>query len=262
MEEIEKKIENMRLKEEEEDEENESNEPNEKLTNRQIRLMRIKNKKEEKKRNKQSSKNTNEKNQLNPNSKENNSNEENVSIKKKNHDLPETQGGETNGLNIENPIDATTDKKKIEPIIVEYCKICGMPYEYCEYGKYYDECKEANKEKYNYELNDTGKVDAEAKKKVKKPEKNINQKITIQKVTRAKKKVVTVITGLHPYVKLEKMAKIFSRLYACGSSVIKGTNGAPDQIDIQGDVEQLVAEEIMKNCPEISQDQIKILPPK
>ncbi|SOV22218.1 translation initiation factor SUI1, putative [Plasmodium sp. DRC-Itaito] len=247
----EKKNEQQSVEDEEEyDEEDDSEEQKkkEKISQKKLRYLKMKDKKEEKKKKKQ-------------NSKLNNKNED-ESSKKKDDDINNKEHDVNNDNNNNNDDVCLKDDKhdKYEPVIVEYCKVCGMPYEYCEYGNSFNECKEQNKDKYNYEASNTN-VEIN-KKQTKKPSKNVSQKITIQKTTRAKKKVVTVVTGLHPYIKLEKMAKIFSKFYACGSSVIKGANNNPDQIDIQGDVEHNIVEVIMKNCPELTEDSFTILPSK
>ncbi|KYN99226.1 translation initiation factor SUI1, putative [Plasmodium reichenowi] len=247
----EKKNEQQSAEDEEEydeEDDNEEKKKKEKISQKKLRYLKMKDKKEEKKKKKQ-------------NSKLNNKNEDESSNKKDN-DINNKEHVNNDNSNNNNNNDSLKDDKhdKYEPVIVEYCKVCGMPYEYCEYGNSFNECKEENKDKYNYDaLNSNVEVN---KKQTKKPSKNVSQKITIQKTTRAKKKVVTVVTGLHPYIKLEKMAKIFSKFYACGSSVIKGANNNPDQIDIQGDVEHNIVEVIMKNCPELTEDSFSILPSK
>ncbi|SOV78480.1 translation initiation factor SUI1, putative [Plasmodium reichenowi] len=248
----EKKNEQQSAEDEEEydeEDDNEEKKKKEKISQKKLRYLKMKDKKEEKKKKKQ-------------NSKLNNKNEDESSNKKDNDiNNKEHVNNDNNNNNNNNDVSLKDDKHdKYEPVIVEYCKVCGMPYEYCEYGNSFNECKEENKDKYNYDaLNSNVEVN---KKQTKKPSKNVSQKITIQKTTRAKKKVVTVVTGLHPYIKLEKMAKIFSKFYACGSSVIKGANNNPDQIDIQGDVEHNIVEVIMKNCPELTEDSFSILPSK
>lgn len=278
VEELEEKINGIKLKEdegeggggeeegakgEEEDEEELGNEKEEtekdagKVSNRAMKLQKNKNKREGKKKNKQNAKNKKEK----TDSTMNDSNNVNDNGKEENKENKETNEKTANVItDVANTNESKTDTA-ILPVIVEYCKICSMPYEYCEYGKFYDECREENKDKYNYDTSSIV-IDVDAKKKVKRPEKPTNTKITIQKTSRAKKKVVTVVTGLHVYVKLEKMSKIFSKTFACGASVIKGTNNFPDHVDIQGDVGNSVMEVIMKNCPEITEDKFVFLAPK
>ncbi|SBT48021.1 translation initiation factor SUI1, putative [Plasmodium ovale wallikeri] len=295
----------------------------EKISNRKLRYQKMKDKKEEKKRKKQNAKsasnnrssmgNTKGKGEIKDEQKAcKNEDEHGVGNLARN---PKDDANE--GQNDMGTEPSKTNRERFEPVHVEYCKgehsgaiqrcdtavrysVCGMPYEYCEYGTSFKECKEENKEKYNYDVLNNG-TEGAAKKQGKKPTQSVSvpvhaacvrlcknaycsqqsyfsmfaslcmshvtQKITIQKTTRARKKVVTVVTGLHAYVKLDKMAKIFSRFYACGSSVIKGANNNPDQIDIQVSVSRKtiqhnIVEIIMKNCPEVTEDLFVILPSK
>ncbi|VWU48907.1 translation initiation factor SUI1, putative, partial [Hepatocystis sp. ex Piliocolobus tephrosceles] len=237
---------------------------NEKLSNRQMRQLLMKNKKNQK-RKKQNNKNV-------PNNEDisnDDSNDDSTDIINENKNLENIQNdkNDKNTNNVSNTDETDLEIKKsedgkYEPQIVEYCKVCGAPYEYCEYGDSFSKCKEENKDKYNYNSTNTNGDDKNNKKQAKKATQQITQKIKIQKTSRAKKKVVTVVTGLHTYTKLDKMAKIFARFYACGASVIRGTNNGPDQIDIQGDVEYNLKEVIMKHCPELTEDLFVILPPK
>ncbi|GAW83462.1 translation initiation factor SUI1 [Plasmodium gonderi] len=271
MDELENEFDKMKIKSDADEEHQEGEESGqEKISQRKLRYLKMKDKKEEKKRKKQGTKASNNKNII-----DNSSQIKNNDIKDEHKNGENSQDDENtndasnnlkeNNGEVGNPLGESHLKmkgKKYEPCIVEYCKVCGMPYEYCEYGNSFNQCKEENKEKYNYDIlkNNTETTN---KRQTKKPLQNTTQKITIQKTTRARKKVVTVIVGLHTYVKLDKMAKIFSRFYACGASVIKGSsNNAPDQIDIQGDVEHNIVDIIMKNCPEIPEDVFVILPPK
>lgn len=238
---------------------------NEKLSNRQIRQLLMKSKKEQK-RKKQNTKNvdTNKNIQIDEDMLNEDTNDGSHDNADKDKNIKDIQ----NDKNTDNiPVESCVEKNENEdseykPQVVEYCKVCGVPYEYCEYGDSFSKCKEENKDKYNYDITDTNGDAKSNKRQTKKTPPQVTQKIKIQKTSRAKKKVVTVVTGLHAYVKLDKMAKIFSRFYACGASVIKGSNGSPDQIDIQGDVEHNLIEVIMKHCPELTEDRFVILPPK
>ncbi|CDU20609.1 translation initiation factor SUI1, putative [Plasmodium yoelii] len=230
----------------------ENEEESEKISNRKLRYLKMKDKKEEKINKKKQSSKTNSTN----NTKTNQNDDKNINTSQS--DLKDDNNNNQNNTTE----DAILNNESMhQPIQVEYCKVCGVPYEYCEYGNSFNECKEENKDKYNYDMA-TNNTDNNNKKQAKKPSQNTSQKITIQKTTKAKKKTVTVVKGLHVYTKLDKMAKIFSKFYACGASVIKGTNNAQDQIDIQGDVEHNIVDVIMKNCPEITDDIFVILPPK
>ncbi|CAD2104343.1 translation initiation factor SUI1, putative [Plasmodium vinckei lentum] len=229
----------------------ENEEEPEKISNRKLRYLKMKDKKDEKINKKKQSSKTNSTNI------KNNQNDD------KNINTSQSDLKDDNNINQNNTAedDIINNESIYQPIQVEYCKVCGVPYEYCEYGNSFNECKEENKDKYNYDMA-TNSTENNNKKQAKKPSQNISQKITIQKTTKARKKTVTVVKGLHAYTKLDKMAKIFSKFYACGASVIKGTNNAQDQIDIQGDVEHNIVDVIMKNCPEITDDIFVILPPK
>lgn len=270
MEELQSEFEKMKIKSDAEEEEQEGEESGqEKISQRKLRYLKMKDKKEEKKRKKQGTKGAGNKNVVENNSKvkSNDSKDE-----QKNGDTTrddENANDVSNNLNENNEEDHNAlsgsplrnKETKYEPVLVDYCKVCGMPYEYCEYGNSFSQCKEENKEKHNYDIV-KGDGEMSNMRQSKKTPQNATEKITIQKITRARKKVVIVVVGLHTYVKLDKMAKIFSRFYACGASVIKGTNGAPDQIDIQGNVEHNIVEVIMKNCPEIPEGVFVTLPPK
>lgn len=50
--------------------------------------------------------------------------------------------------------------------------VCGVPYEYCEYGNSFNECKEENKDKYNYDMT-TNNTENNNKKQAKKPSQNV-----------------------------------------------------------------------------------------
>ncbi|KFG31334.1 translation initiation factor sui1 protein [Toxoplasma gondii GAB2-2007-GAL-DOM2] len=179
--------------------------------------------------------------------------------------------------------------------------VCGGPPDFCEFGAQWPECKawiEKNHAELlpfccpanvsQGENGDTTAVDATdaalaegiqqlcvggeakgalgdaendtkkgGKKKATKP--NI---VTIQRQSRSKRKTATVITGLDLFgVKLDKAAKLFSKQYACGASVSKGVPGQPQQVEVQGDVEEEIADLIQETF-EIPEESIQLLPPK
>jgi density-regulated protein len=79
------------------------------------------------------------------------------------------------------------------------------------------------------------------KKKKKKP-----KEILITLATRQRKKAITSVEGLDLFgVKLSDAAKVFGKKYACGSSVVTNPS-LKEQIDIQGDVQELLPELILK----------------
>eukprot|EP01100_Stratorugosa_tubuloviscum_P002039 TRINITY_DN1465_c1_g1_i2.p1 TRINITY_DN1465_c1_g1~~TRINITY_DN1465_c1_g1_i2.p1 ORF type:complete len:255 (+),score=151.85 TRINITY_DN1465_c1_g1_i2:66-830(+) len=76
------------------------------------------------------------------------------------------------------------------------------------------------------------------------------QIILISRVQRNKKKSVTVVTGLDGFgVKHRDAAKLFANRFSCGASVVKAAT--QEEIDIQGDFCDEVAELISTRWPEV-----------
>jgi density-regulated protein DRP1 len=74
--------------------------------------------------------------------------------------------------------------------------------------------------------------------------------VTIKTEKKAKKKSVTVVTGLEAFgLDLKKTAKLFAGKFACGSSVVKNASNV-EEIVIQGDVPDRVAELLVKEHPD------------
>jgi density-regulated protein len=79
-----------------------------------------------------------------------------------------------------------------------------------------------------------------------KPKKKAAKEIVISLATRQRKKAITSVEGLDLFgVKLADAAKVFGKTYACGSSVVNNPS-QKDQIDIQGDVQEVIPELILK----------------
>ncbi|XP_067032680.1 density-regulated protein homolog isoform X2 [Acropora muricata] len=147
---------------------------------------------------------------------------------------------------------ATKSEEKIEyPLEVQYCGVCSLPLEYCEYTAEY--------EKLADQLAATDVSEGATKKKqtrggkgvVRVPKKkNVTKKVTLSRAQRNKKKYVTVVTGLGTFdIDLKKAAKLFAQKYSCGSSVT-----GPDEIVIQGDVLDDLLDFIPEKWPEIDED--------
>ncbi|TKR67081.1 hypothetical protein L596_023286 [Steinernema carpocapsae] len=158
------------------------------------------------------------------------------------------------------------------PITVQYCGECSMPLEYCEYSGKAEKCR-AWLEKNLPELTEgltvaeSGEGSPEDEKKHQKrggkgskPEKEkaakkTPTKVTLQRAPRGKNKSVTVVKGLGTFdVNLKEAAKIFSKKFACSSSV----TGA-DEIVIQGDVKDDLFDLIPEKWPEVDEDFIEDL---
>ncbi|GFE53148.1 translation initiation factor SUI1 family protein [Babesia ovis] len=164
------------------------------------------------------------------------------------------------------PVD---DVPPLEPVTVEYCPRCGMPFDFCDFGDKWEtgECRTESSRRYP-EIFGSAEEVAEQLLKIsvspptvqrkKKPE--ARQEVTIQRSTRSKRKVVTTVTGLHLFgVKLEAAAKLFAKQFASGAGVVKGIPGQMDHIDCQGDVEDQVIELILAQYPDITEEHISSL---
>ena len=150
---------------------------------------------------------------------------------------------------------------------VQYCEVCTFPYEYCEYGSSLTKCK-ANLEAKDpatfarlysdAALEDklksltTEQADSLERDSVKKErraqakeEKERAQaaasKVVLSRTARTKRKVITVVHGLHqfspPMPAQKVIAKGLSSRFATGASVSQSVqNPGIDEIHIQGDV--------------------------
>lgn len=154
------------------------------------------------------------------------------------------------------------------PLEVDYCGLCGLPPEYCEFGPEPEKCKEWLKENIPdlYESL-VGKieglsVDGDEKKKRQtrggKANKLIKKKTSVKKVvltreTRSKKKCVTIVKGMSTFsIDPKKAAKAFANRFSCGSSVT-----GDDEIVIQGDVADDLIDFIQEKWSEIEEECIE-----
>lgn len=159
---------------------------------------------------------------------------------------------------------------------VEYCEIDGLPPDFCQFGPAWDKAKPVCMEKFAHfypelvgaSLEDAKKGAAQAaeKSKVKelpggKKKREASPSVTLKRLSRGGRKCVTVVCGLESFgVKLEPLAKIFKKKFACGVSVVKAeVAGQGDNVEIQGDFEDEVIEIICKEHKEIPKSKIAVL---
>jgi len=158
---------------------------------------------------------------------------------------------------------------------VQYCPVCGLPPDFCIWGQSWDKCKPVCMEKFPYYYPELAGVDlgaakekaqaAEEKAKVKelpggKKTRAKSPEVLIRKMTRGGRKCVTSIQGLEGFgVKPEAAAKLFKKKFACGSAPVKGEQGQPDTVDIQGDFEDEVIQLLVENFKEIPKKKISIV---
>ncbi|PQP95522.1 translation machinery-associated protein 22 [Prunus yedoensis var. nudiflora] len=172
---------------------------------------------------------------------------------------------------------------KPQPVRVLYCAVCSLPAEYCEFGPDFEKCKpwliqnahdlypdlvkEANAkeaDKVANQLQSTGissggdgaASSAPKQEEVKrlpggKIKKKERQEVTIEKMTRNKRKCITTVKGLELFgVKLSDASKKLGKKFATGASVVKGPT-EKDQIDVQGDIAYDIVEFITDTWPDV-----------
>lgn len=158
---------------------------------------------------------------------------------------------------------------------VEYCPIDGLPPDFCQYGPLWEKAKPWCMEHYPHyypelsgvSLEDAKKKAAEAtaKSKIKelpggKKKAEAAPEVTVKKLTRGGRKCIVCVSGLESFgVKLDAAAKLFKKKFACGASVVKGENGLPDMVELQGDFEQEVIDLICAEWKEVPRDRCMIL---
>jgi density-regulated protein DRP1 len=103
--------------------------------------------------------------------------------------------------------------------------------------------------------------EAKEAKEAKAPEKKKDEKkksaakvVTVSRISRSKRKFLTLVSGLEAYNVAPKDAcSLFKKKFACGVSQVKGA----DDIEIQGDVSFEVVEFIVETWPQVSKKVIK-----
>lgn len=130
-------------------------------------------------------------------------------------------------------------------INVQYCDQCTLPTEYCEFT---DCARKAENQDPEHKRQTRG-----GKAQGPKAKKQAEKKLEVFRSNRGKKKFVTVIVGMATFgVDLKEASKLFSKKFACSSSVT-----GPDEIVVQGDVKDELIELIPEKFPEIDADLIE-----
>lgn len=160
-------------------------------------------------------------------------------------------------------------------VTVTYCPICSLPPDFCQYGPVWEKCKPwclENAPHYYPELSGVSLEDA--KKKAEEINEKAKEKllpggkvkraksphVTIRKLNRGGRKCVTSVAGLDLFsIKLDDVAKLFKKKFACGCAVVKGENTLPDTVDIQGDFEDEVIDIIAAEWKQVPTDKISVL---
>ena len=142
----------------------------------------------------------------------------------------------------------------VAPVMVEYDPVTGVPAEYNEYlpsdsleYKKWKAAQEGPESMAKLTLKDKQGNEIEKQLPGGKVKKKQKPSIVLERNTRNKKKCVTTLHGLGSFgVKLSDAAKVFGKKFACGASVTKSATGE-EQIDVQGDFLDQLAELIVKN---------------
>ncbi len=144
---------------------------------------------------------------------------------------------------------------------VLYCGNCSLPLEYCVFGQRYEECiiwrqNNLDEEQITKALNgnsaSSDEVEGSKKKGIgpkKKGGASKEQRVSIHRIQRQKRKFVTQIVGLDtiPDLNLKDTAKLFGKRFASGCSVGDIPAGGKE-IVIQGDVYLELPEILMNKC--------------
>lgn len=129
------------------------------------------------------------------------------------------------------------------PVTIDYCDHCTLPPEYCEFTDCAKRIAANSDVESDQHKRQTRGGKAQGPKAKKQPEK----KLEVFRSNRGKKKFVTVIVGMATFgVDLKEASKLFSKKFACSSSVT-----GPDEIIVQGDVKDELMELIPEKFPEI-----------
>jgi density-regulated protein DRP1 len=135
------------------------------------------------------------------------------------------------------------------PVVVQYCPICTLPTDYCQYSANWDKHPQAASEG-----GDQGAAKVPAPTVVSsKP--SSSGAVIIKIAPRVGRRYLTTISGLEQFdVDIGKACKVFAKKFACGV----GKKDDSGEIEIQGDVEDSIVATITSNWPNIKAKHISI----
>jgi density-regulated protein DRP1 len=172
---------------------------------------------------------------------------------------------EINSEKLEN-LEIDSKEKEIQPKIVKYCDLCRFPLEYCEYthnifakGINKLENKEVKSEEKKIDEKEKDNKnekteDEEKKEKEKKSKKEKKKVIEIKVSKRGKKKHATQVFNLEEFnLNMKDVAKLFSKKFACSSTVSK--EGDKDCIVLTGEFTYEIVDFLKEKFPNIVTDE-------
>ncbi len=139
------------------------------------------------------------------------------------------------------------EKIQLKKIEVEYCDMCTMPFEFCEYSK--TKCvKEVKKDKKDTDQN---------QKEDEKPSKQIKQKITLKILLHEKRnRGITEVSGFEDLkIDTKSLAKKLTKKLGCGS----GTT-TKNSFEMQGLYRDIMIKVLIKELKglNLSEDNFKV----
>lgn len=168
-------------------------------------------------------------------------------------------------------IDLNADK--VEPAAVKYCEICHFPEEYCEISHVVLFKKQSQhiiveEVKTEVPTNKEGEGKTEEVKTEAKTETKVEKKkakdnfILIELSKRGKRKHVTYVFNLEKFgLNLKDVAKLFSKKFACSSTVTKEDNGQ-EGITLTGEFGYEIVDYLIEKFPTIKPEMCKVKEPK
>jgi density-regulated protein DRP1 len=164
-------------------------------------------------------------------------------------------------------IEINESESKHQPIVVKYCETCHFPEEFCDFShailfkKVQSVVVEEKKEEKKEGEVKIEEVKTEAPAKVDK-KKGKEQHILIELSKRGKKKHVTYVFNLEKFgLNLKDVAKVFSKKFACSSTVTKEDNGQ-EGITLTGEFGYEIVDFLVEKYPTIKPEMCKVKEPK
>lgn len=156
----------------------------------------------------------------------------------------------------------------IAPVIVKYCELCHFPEEYCEnshpivFKKQSAVVQEEKKEEAKEGEATTTGVKTEEKTEVKEKKKPKETFVIIELSKRGKRKHTTYVNNLEKFgLVLKDVAKLFSKKFACSSSVQKEENGT-ESIVLTGEFGYDLVDFLVEKYPNIKAENCQVKEPK
>ena len=158
----------------------------------------------------------------------------------------------------------------IEAVVVKYCDSCKFPEEYCEYshpilfkkGTPIQQTPQPSEEQSKPEEKKSEEEEAkQPETKKSKKEKNDNF-ILIELAKRSKKKHTTQVFNLEKFgLNMKDVAKLFSKKFACSSTVTKEDNGK-EGITLTGEFGYEIVDFLTEKFPNIKPEMCQVKEPK